>query len=225
MKSVRVLSSIAIGAALAAACGGISTVGNKLTEDDGGPPDSESGVEPRSDASAAPPDAGTPGMPGFNVSCQSAQSCPRSQVCCAALSLSGIDVACADSCAQGSYQVCLTNAECTTSGEVCTASPLGTGGFCTAARDAGSRGPSDSGAVEDGNAPDSGEVADGNTHDSGDIEDGSAHDAEIVVDASVAVEAASGNDAAGEGGGSDAQGMSDDGAADDDSSDVDGGGS
>jgi hypothetical protein len=234
MKSVRVLASIAIAAALAAACGGVSTVGNTLDEEDGGPPESESGAEPRIDASAAQPDAGTPGMPGINVSCQSAQSCPRSQVCCAALSLTGIDVACANSCALGSFQVCLTNAECTTSGEVCTASPLGVGGFCTAARDAGARGPIDSGAIEDGNAhdtsvadgnaPDSTDVADGNAHDSSDLGDGNARDAEIVVDASVVVEAASGNDAASDGGGADDQGMADDdGSADDDSSD--GGGS
>jgi hypothetical protein len=236
MKSARVLSSIAIGAALAAACGGVSTVGNQLAGGDGGPTEeSESGAEPRSDATAAQPDAGTPGTPAINVSCQGAQSCPRSQVCCASLSLSGIDVACANACAGGSFQVCQTNAECTTSGEVCAASPLGTGGVCTAARDAGLRGPIDSGAVEDGNAhdssvaadgnaPDSSVAADGNAPDSSDVADSNAHDAEIVVDASVAVEAASGNDAASDGGGGDGQGLSgDDGAADDDSSD--GGGS
>jgi hypothetical protein len=229
MKSTSVLSSIALGSALAAACGGISTVGNKLAEDDAGEPMQESGVVPRSDSGAARPDAAMPGMPMFNVSCQSAQSCPRSQVCCAMLSLAGggggLDVACASSCGPGGFQVCATSAECTTRGEVCTASPVGFGGICMAARDGGPRPLIDSGAIEDGNAHDSSAIEDGNAHDSSvAIEDGNAHDGDLVGDAPVAVEAGGGNDAAsGDGGASDEAASADDGAADDDSSDTDGG--
>jgi hypothetical protein len=230
MKAVSVLSCVALGASLAAACGGIATVDNGLAGDDAGESESESGATPRSDAGAVRAEAGaTPGMPMINVSCEGAQSCPRSQVCCAMLSLGGggaggVDVACAASCGLGGFQVCMISAECTTSGEVCMASPLGLGSFCTAARDAGPRVVMDSGAGEDGNAHDASDVADGNAHDSSNIEDGNAHDAELV-DAAAAMEAASGQDAAGDDAGDAGEAIPvDDGAADDDSSDAGDGG-
>ncbi len=229
MKAVSVLSCVALGAVLAAACGGIAAVDSGLAGDDAGESEPESGIAPRSDAGATRAEAGAPGMPMINVSCESAQSCPRSQVCCATLSLGGgaggVDVACATSCGLGGFQVCATSAECTTSGEVCMASPFGLGSLCTAARDGGPRALLDSGAVEDGNAHDATDVADGNAHDSSNIEDGNAHDAELV-DAAVAIEAASGQDAAGDDAGDAGEAIpADDGAADEDSSDAGDGGS
>jgi hypothetical protein len=242
MKLASIISSALLGASAATACGGIETISNPLGAGDAGgssePPQqgSSSGGAP----GAARADAG---MPAFNVSCQGTQSCPPSQVCCATLSFGtgtgGVDVACARSCAPGAYQICATSAECTTSGDVCTPSPLGIGSYCAA------RGRPDGGALVDGGAHDASPPLDGEvTLDAGSndsaIVDATGVDATVDttgVDATVdaiggdATLDASGGDATLDASGVDATSpdatgfdapgddAADDGSADDDSSD------
>jgi hypothetical protein len=233
MKLASIISSVLLGASVATACGGIATISNPLGAGDAGsssePPQqsSSSGPSSGSSSSGAPGAArADAGMPAFNVSCQGTQSCPPSQVCCATLSFGtgtgGVNVACARSCAPGAYQICATSAECTTSGDVCTPSPLGIGSYC-----AGARGRPDAGALVDGGAhdasfPPDGEVTlDAGSNDSA-IVDATGVDA-TGLDATVD---ASGVDATLDATGVDATGVdapgddaADDGAADDDSSD------
>jgi hypothetical protein len=155
MKVVRVLCGVSIGAAVAAACGGKSVVGTGEELTDAGALEAATGSSSGSgdDNARSGPDATATTMPGFNVMCMSAQSCPRSQVCCGSFSFTGgggITVACANSCGAGGFQVCATDAECAR-GQVCARSPVGLGSTCQAmgtmtatapdagARDAGSR--------------------------------------------------------------------------------------
>jgi hypothetical protein len=177
MRLISIISSVSLGASVATACGGIETIGNPLGAGDAGRSSepSQQGPSSGSGSGGAPgPARADAGMPAFNVSCQGTQSCPPLQVCCATLSFGtgtiGGNVACARSCARGAYQICATSTECTTSGDVCTPSPLGIGSYCVAR---GARGGSDGGALVDG----------------------SAHDASLPLDAAVAFDAGS-NDSA-----------------------------
>jgi hypothetical protein len=194
MKIVRVLCCVSVGAALAAACGGTATVGKDLTTDDAGESGSGSGSGSSSGsgdgADATRMDASMTGLPPINVSCQGAQTCPRPQVCCAMISLGGgggggIDVACANSCGLGGFQVCATTAECTTNGDVCTASPLGIGSYCTPARDAATRPMVDSGVGRDGGPIDGGAPAD-----TGSPVDAARADGAVPMDAQAPIDAA-----------------------------------
>jgi hypothetical protein len=239
MKLASIISSVLLGASVATACGGIATSSNPLGAGDAGRP-SEPPQQGSSSGSSSGGAPGAPradaGMPAFNVSCQGTQSCPPSQVCCATLSFGtgtgGVDVACARSCARGDYQICATSAECTTSGDVCTPSPLGIGSYCAAAGTGGARGRPDGGTLVDGGAHDASLPLDGDvTLDAGSndsaIVDATGVDAtgvDATVDAS-GVDAtldATGVDATSpDATGFDAPGddAADDGSADDDSSD------
>ena len=218
MKIATVLCAVSFGAALAAACGGVATIGSDVGTRDGGQsgPETGSSTEPGDDATFAP-DASMTGVPmlGFNVTCQSAQSCPRPQICCASISLGGgagaggVNVACASTCGLLGFQVCATSAECATPGDVCTSSPLELGSICMAQRDAGTRT-----AVDSGIARDAGRVDAQAPVEAGEPEDAMAPlDAAVpsdaaaaVVDAQIPVEAATG----------DAEALVDAGAATDD---------
>jgi hypothetical protein len=240
MKLASIVSSVLLGASVATACGGIETISNPLGAGDAGgsaepPQQGSSGSSAGGAPGAAPADAG---MPAVNISCQGTRSCPRSQVCCATLSFGtgtgGFDVACARSCAPGAYQICATSAECTTSGDVCTPSPLVS--YCAAAGTAGARGGPDAGAVVDGSAHDAsfpldGEVTiDAGSNDSAIVDatglDASGVDATVDASGVDATVDATGVDATGVATSPDATGLdapgddsADDGSADDDSSD------
>jgi hypothetical protein len=207
MKLASVLCSLSLGAALATACGGIETTSDQLGPDDaGGALDAtaprEAGSSP-GQKPGAPTGAADAGGPAFNVSCQSAQTCPRSEVCCASFSFGGaggggIDVACASACAAGGYQVCATSAECTTRGDVCSPSPLGVGNYCTPSRDAGTGETVDGGTAVDGggvrDASGDGASAGGDAASGGDatvVDAGAGPDAGLALDATAFV-----NDAA-----------------------------
>ncbi len=219
MKVATVVGAVSFGAALAAACGGVATIGSDVGTRDGGQsgPETGSSTEPGDDATSGP-DAGATGVPmlGFNVTCQSARSCPRSQICCASISFGGgagaggVNVACANTCGLLGFQVCATSAECATPGDVCTASPLELGSICTGPppRDAGTRA-----AVDSGVARDAGRLDAQAPVDAGEPEDATApldaavpSDAAAVIDAQIPVEAATG----------DAEALVDAGAATDD---------
>jgi hypothetical protein len=208
MKVATIVGAVSFGAALAAACGGVATIGSDVGTRDGGQsgPETGSSIEPGDDATSAP-DASMTGVPmlGFNVTCQSAQSCPRSQICCASLSLGGgagaggVNVACANTCGLLGFQVCATSAECATPGDVCTTSPLELGSICTAQRgDAGIRA-----AVDGGIARDAGTLDGQAPVEAGAPEDAMApldaaltSDAGAFVDAQVPVDAAAADAAA-----------------------------
>jgi hypothetical protein len=189
MKLASILFTVSLGAALATACGGIATVGNPLRAGDAGSSSpSEQDANPATSSGGAPSGGGADaGMPGFNVACQGAQSCPVSQICCATFSfgtgMGNIDVACATSCPAGGFQVCATSAECTTSGDVCTPSPLGAGSYCAAPRGGGPAGPTDGGTTT-ASAPDASVALDATVAHDAATSDGAIVDA-TVFDATV----------------------------------------
>ena len=202
MKIATALAAVSLGAALAAGCGG-STVGDNVGPSDATPagPSSrgiDGGTAPTADASMT---GATP--PAFNVSCESARTCPAPQICCATISLggatAGLDVACANACGLLGFQVCASSAECTTSGDVCSPSPLGIGSICSPpARDAGAVVIVDSGVTGEAGAAEAGTPVDAGALDAGTLVDAGALDAGTLADAapSAPVDAATGDAAA-----------------------------
>jgi hypothetical protein len=192
MKVIRVLCGVTIGAAIAAACGGKADVGTGEEATDAGEAGPTTGSSSGSGDNTAPsePDATT--TPGFNVMCMSAQTCPRSQVCCASFSFTGgagITVACANSCGAGGFQVCATSAECAR-GQVCTPSPVGLGSTCqamgtmtTPLRDASAPDTGrDAGAPVDAGHSEAGTLVDGAVAEGGPVEAGLV-EAGLIADA------------------------------------------
>jgi hypothetical protein len=186
MKIATALAAVSFGAALAAGCGG-STVGDNVGPSDAGPTGPSSrGIE----GGTAPADASMTGAapPAFNVSCESARTCPAPQICCATVSLggatAGLDVACANTCGLLGFQVCASSAECTTSGDVCSPSPLGIGSICAPpARDAEAVVIVDSGVTGEAGAAEAGTSKDAGALDAGTLVDAGALDAGTLADA------------------------------------------
>lgn len=174
-RTMSLLATCSI--ALATACGGTEI--NESPGDSGeeaGALSPESGVTVDAEAPSATdatvstaPDAG-----GFNISCMSAQNCARNQVCCAALSTTGVTVACANRCAGTQYQLCMSDSECPT-GEACMASRYGAS-YCAAAprtADAGARRTVDAGLLRDAGPSNDAESTDAGSLDGGSGDDGS----------------------------------------------------
>ncbi len=197
MKFIGVLCCVSLSAAFAAACGGKSIVGTDEETTDAG----ETGSRSDSGTVATPsrPDASMAAMPGFSVMCTSAQTCPRSQVCCASFGFTGgggLTVACANTCGAAGIQVCAADSECAR-GQVCAASPVGFGMTCQAPMNTPPSGPDagpnsrnrDAGAPVDAGRADASTLVDAAVAEAGVVDAG-------VIDAGVIAEAGTTSDAA-----------------------------
>jgi hypothetical protein len=159
MRRASIFILLSCGAALVGACGGSASTDQVDTRDGGG--DGGDGGESKLDASVTDAskldaamsfDATTMTKSDaslLTVSCLNALTCPRQEVCCANIALTGIDITCETQCAEFALQLCASAAECPI-GRVCMTSPLGIGSYCTRPTDAGARTPVDSGSVEGG---------------------------------------------------------------------------
>jgi hypothetical protein len=181
MRRASIFILVSCGAGLAGACGGSAATDQTDTHEDGGD-GGDGGGESKLDSSVTVDASKLDASMSFdattmsktdasfiNFSCFNALTCPRQEVCCANISLSGIDVTCEAQCAEFALQLCASAAECPI-GRICMTSGLGVGSYCTKPTDAGVRIPIDSGPADSGPA-DSG-PADSGPADSGPADGG-----------------------------------------------------
>jgi hypothetical protein len=160
MRRASIFIVLSCCAGLAGACGGSAATDQTDTHEDGGGDGGESKLDSSVTVDASKLDAAMTvdattmaksDASLLTVSCLNALTCPRQEVCCANIALTGIDITCEAQCAEFALQLCASAAECPI-GRVCMTSPLGIGSYCTRPTDAGVRIPIDSGSADSGPA-------------------------------------------------------------------------